>query len=187
MFEALVIQLARHMPVHSVCGIIGESDRKIWKLLDEYTSSAAASQDCSEIDSVGMDETSRTKGHNYVSLFVDMNEKRTVHVAEGKGHETVGDFVLSLEARNGDRNRITQASCDMSPAFIKGVREFLPNSEITFDRYHIMKLINAAVDETRRHEAAYQPVLSKSRYVLLKNNKDLTKKEREKLDELSWL
>jgi transposase len=184
LFEALVIEMCANMPVHCVCRIIGEEDRKIWKLLEEYVSSALASQDCSATTSVGMDETSRTKGHNYVSLFVDMDERRTVHVAEGKDHKTVEDFVLSLEARNGDRNRIRQASCDMSPAFIKGVNEFLPQADITFDRFHITKLINGAVDEVRRREVASQPILVKSRYVLLKNEENLTKKEKEKLEEL---
>jgi transposase len=184
LFEALVIEMCANMPVHCVCQIIGESDRKIWRLLAEYVSSALASQDCSAITAVGMDETSRAKGHNYVSLFVDMIERRTVHVAEGKDHKTVGDFVLSLEARNGDRNQVEQVSCDMSPAFIKGVKEFLPNADITFDKFHILKLINAAVDEVRRREVASQPILVKSRYVLLKNEENLTTKEREKLDEL---
>ncbi len=184
LFEALVIEMCANMPVHCVCRIIGESDRKIWRLLEEYVSSALASQDCSEITAVGMDETSRTKGHNYVSLFVDMIERKTVNVVEGKDHGTVGDFVMSLEVRNGDRNQVQQVSCDMSPAFIKGVNKFLPNADITFDKFHILKLINAAVDEVRRKEVASRPILVKSRYVLLKNEENLTVKEREKLDEL---
>jgi transposase len=184
LFEALVLEMRVHMPVHCVRRIIGEDDKKIWKMLDEYTSSALASQDCSGVTAVGMDETSRKKGHNYVSIFVDMNGRRTVHVAEGKDHETVGDFVASLEMRNGDRNQVKQVSCDMSPAFIKGVNEFLPQADITFDRFHITKLINAAVDETRRREVGSKPVLVKSRYVLLKNEENLTVKEREKLEEL---
>ncbi len=38
----------------------------------------------------------------------------------------------------------------MSPAFIKGVKEELPEAKITFDKFHILKLINEAVDEVRR-------------------------------------
>ncbi len=172
------------MPVHGVCEMIGGSDGKIWRLLDEYTSSSVASRDCSEITAVGMDETSRTKGRNYVSLFVDMDERRTVHAAKGKGRETVEDFVLSLEARNGDRDRVRQASCDMSPAFVKGVNEFLPRADIAFDKFHIMKLINAAVDEVRRREVASRPILVGSRHVLSKNEENLTGKEKEKPEEL---
>jgi len=146
LFEALIIELCAHMPVHSVCQIIKEHDNKIWRLLKKYVDQALESEDYSHISAVGMDETSRTKGHNYITLFVDMLKGKTVHVAEGKDHKTVGDFVDALESHNGDRNQVKDASCDMSPAFIKGVEKFLPEANITFDKFHILKIINKAVD-----------------------------------------
>ena len=72
----------------------------------------------------------------------------------------------------------------MSPAFIKGVMENLPKSQITFDKFHIVKKINEAVDEVRKQEAAGNPMLKNSRYALLKNENNLTKNQREKLQEL---
>ena len=72
----------------------------------------------------------------------------------------------------------------MSPAFIKGVKENLPNAEITFDKFHILKIINEGVDEFRRQEVESQDSLRGSRYIFLKNNKNLTKIQRAKLDEL---
>jgi len=184
LFEALVIELCAHMPIHSVCQIINESDNKIWRLLEQYVDKALESEDYSHITAVGMDETSRTKGHNYITLFVDMIKGKTVHVAEGKDHKTVNDFVEALESHNGDRRQIKDASCDMSPAFIKGVKEYLPEAKITFDKFHIVKIINEAVDQVRREEIASQPILTKARYVLLKNENNLTNSQRKKLEEL---
>jgi len=184
LFEALIIELCAHMPVHSVCQIINESDNKIWRLLEKYVDSALEHEDYSHITAVGMDETSRSKGHNYISLFVDMVKGKTVHVAEGKDHKTVKDFVQSLEKHNGDRNQIKDASCDMSPAFIKGIKEYLPEASITFDKFHILKVINKAVDQVRREEVSLQPILTKARYVLLKNHNNLTKNQKDKLEEL---
>ena len=40
----------------------------------------------------------------------------------------------------------------MSPAFISGVGEYLPNTTITFDKFHVVKLLNEALDEVRRTE-----------------------------------
>ena len=82
------------MPVHSVCQIINESDNKIWRLLERYVDKALEFEDYSHITAIGMDETSRTKGHNYITLFVDMLKGKTVHVAEGKDYKTVVDFVV---------------------------------------------------------------------------------------------
>jgi transposase len=184
LFEALIIELCAHMPVHSVCQIINESDNKIWRLLEKYVDKALESEDYSHITAVGMDETSRTKGHNYITLFVDMLKRKTVYVAEGKDHKTVEKFVDALESHKGDRNQIKDASCDMSPAFIKGVKEFLPEANITFDKFHIIKIINGAVDLVRRGETSIQPILINARYVLLKNEQNLTKNQRTKLEEL---
>jgi transposase len=184
LFEALIIELCAHMPVHSVCQIINESDNKIWRLLEKYVDKALESEDYSHITAVGMDETSRTKGHNYITLFVDMIKGKTVHVTEGKDHKTVKEFVRVLEEHNGDRNQIKDTSCDMSPAFIKGIEEYLPKASITFDKFHILKIINEAVDQVRREEVSLQPILTKARYVLLKNYDNLTKNQKEKLEEL---
>ncbi len=184
LFEALVIELCRHMPVNCVSKIVNVDDERLWRLLDKYVESAHACEDFSELFSIGMDETSRAKHHQYVTLFVDLKENRTVYVAEGKGHETVSDFAADLTEHGGDPLNITEVSCDMSPAFIKGVTASLPEAQITFDKFHIVKLINAAVDEVRRREVASHPILKRTRYVVLKNHQNLTESERIRLREL---
>jgi transposase len=77
----------------------------------------------------------------------------------------------------------------MSPAFIKGVSKELPNAKITFDKFHILKIINSVVDQVRREEAMTIPLfkkaLNKARYICLKNDANLTGKERLRKEELS--
>jgi transposase len=46
-----------------------------------------------------MDETSRKKGHTYITVFADLQQRRTIHVCEGRDAETVADFVSSLESK----------------------------------------------------------------------------------------
>ncbi len=70
----------------------------------------------------------------------------------------------------------------MWPAYIKGVKSSFPNAEITFDRFHIMKIMNQAVDEVRRMEAKNTDVLKNTRYLWLKNPTNLTAKQRRKMD-----
>ena len=57
----------------------------------------------------------------------------------------------------------------MSKAFAKGVAESLPNAQVTFDKFHVVSLVNDAVDEVRRQERKDHPQLKGSRYVFLKN------------------
>ena len=185
LFEALLIQLCKAMPVHNVSNLTGVSDHKIWRVLDTYIELAKKDEDYSDISTIGMDETSIAKGHDYITLFVDLVERKTLHISAGKDNKTVVDFVEELEAKQGDRKAIKQVSCDMSPAFIKGVKENLPQAEITFDKFHIIKLINEAVDQVRREEAHYTPELKGNRYIFLKNETNLTEKQKGIKEELS--
>lgn len=184
LFEALILQLAKGMPVHQVCQLVKISDHKIWSILDKYTERTRALSDYSGVTKVGIDETSIAKGHDYVSLFVDLEKKKTIFVAEGKGSATVMEFAADLAQHNGNANQVTDVSCDMSPAFIKGTREHLPEAEITFDKFHIVKLINEAVDEVRRTEAKANPLLKGTRYLFLKNDRNLSQEQREKKESL---
>ncbi len=66
------------------------------------------------------------KKHEYITLFVNMKKKKTIHINDGKRGETVEDFAEHLEAMNGSCNAVTNASYDMSPAFVKKGRQISP-------------------------------------------------------------
>lgn len=185
LFEALLLQLCKVMPVHNVSQLTGVSDYKIWRTLDIYIELSRKDESYSELNTLGMDETSVAKGHDYITLFVDLVKRKTLFITAGKDHQTVVDFVDELESKKGDRKAIKQVSCDMSPAFIKGVKENLPEAEITFDKFHIIKIINKAVDQVRREEYRYTPELKGNRYIFLKNESNLTAKQKEAKDALN--
>ena len=187
LFEALMMQMCQNMPVHNVGKILKVKDHKLWRMLDCYVQKAMYGGDHSAISAVGMDETSLKKGHNYITMFVDMHKKKTVFISEGKDSSTVTKFAEMLECHNGHREHIKDVSCDMSPAFIKGVREELPAAQITFDKFHILKIINEGVDAVRRAEAKDTPALLGARYALLKNEANLTAKQRATRESLSKL
>lgn len=75
----------------------------------------------------------------------------------------------------------------MLPAFIKGISKSLPKAQITFDKFHIIKLINEVVDKVRRAEVKDNPMLKGSRYALLKNDENLTKRQAKTKASLSKL
>jgi len=185
LFEALILRLCSHMPVHQVGKMLGLHDGRLWHVLDGYVFKGQLQSDFSDVRQIGVDETSYKKGHDYISLFVDLEKRRTIHISDGKGHQTFHHFAEDFESFAGDVNKISDISCDMSPAFIKGAQEVCPNAQITFDRFHILKIINEAVDQVRRQEAKTNPVLKGARFAILKNEKNLTKKQQETREKLS--
>lgn len=181
MMEAFVMALVKEMPVNAVARLLKEYDTRIWRILNYYVNEAVDKQDLSNVQCIGIDETSTKKGHKYVSIFVDLAKSQVVHVTEGKGASTVKDFATILECKNGHADNIKTACCDMSPAFISGIGKHLKNAEITFDKFHIMKLVNKAVDQVRREESITNDLLKNTRYLWLKNtlsnSNELTRKE----------
>ena len=138
-----------------------------------------------DVRRVCIDETAAKRGQDYITLVVDIDGRRVVFVADGRSADTVRQFVDHLEDHGGDASRIKQASIDMSAAFIKGVTENLTEAEITFDRFHVMKLIGEAIDTVRRDEVKAQPELRGTRYAWIKNAANLTRRQSAVLDTLS--
>ena len=185
LFEALLMQLCQAMPVNRVASITKTSDDKLWSMLDRYINRTREYEDFKDIESIGMDETSRAKGHEYITLFVDLQKRRTIFITQGKDNLTVARFAYDFQNHNGSIKAIKDVSCDMSPAFIKGVKENLPNAKITFDKFHILKIINEAVDKVRKEEVGTNKLLKGTKYIWLKNYNNLTMKQKEKLDEFT--
>ena len=185
LFEALVMQLCQAMPVNRVASITKTSDDKLWDMLEKYIDTARQEENFENIDAIGLDETSRAKGHEYITLFVDLKERRTIFITEGKDNLTVARFAYDFQNHNGSIKNIKDVSCDMSPAFIKGVTENLPDTKITFDKFHILKIINEAVDKVRREEVGTNKLLKGTKYIWLKNSKNLTVKQKAELETLT--
>lgn len=178
LFETLLVDLARQMPVSGVAAEARVHPDSVWRVLRHYVDEAVARRDLSGVRTVGLDECSKQKGHQYLTSFCDLDQARVVFVAEGKAAETVAAFAGHLVAHGGTPAQVTQVCCDMAPAYIAGVEAYLPQAAITFDRYHVMAILNRAVDEVRRQEAREVEGLKATRYLWLKNPENLTVKQR---------
>ena len=66
----------------------------------------------------------------------------------------------------------------MSPAYISGIRNNFPDSSIVFDRFHIVKLLNEAMDKVRKAERREHQALKGHKYTFLKKNKNLSAEQR---------
>ena len=184
LFEAYVLALAKTMPIANAAERLGEHDTRLWRIVEHYVWRAVEKLDLSRVRRIAADETSARRGHDYISLFVDMARRKVVYVADGKDAATVKEFADFLEAHGGRREAVTDASIDMGAAFEAGIKENFPNAEITFDKFHVIKLANEAVDQVRREEARNNFQIKGRRYIFLKNVDRLTQEEKEALSRL---
>jgi len=152
-FEAFALTLMREMPVSKAGEILGETDQRLWRVLFAHVDAAWAGLSWESVVWVGADEMNRRKGHNYLTVFVDLAAKRVLLAVEGKDAGTWERFAEALYQHNGHPKAITQVAIDMSPAYVKGVKENLGNAAIVFDKFHVVSQVVKAVEEVRRKEA----------------------------------
>ena len=104
---------------------------------------------------------------------------------EGRDADTVRAFAKDLREHGGDPDLVTAACIDMSKSYIAGVGRHLPEAAITFDRFHVIQLANAALEEVRRAEVRENPALKNSRWMWLKDKHSWTKRQIHQHHELS--
>ena len=187
LFEAFVMTLVKGMPVAAAARLVGEHDTRLWRVIQHYVEMAVARMDLADLRRVAIDETAAKRGQNYITLFVDIDARKVVYVSEGKDADTVARFADHVDDHNSDASRIKQVCVDMSGAYIKGVEHNLTEAEITFDKFHAVKLVNDAVDQVRRAESRERPELKHSRYLWLKNERRLSVAQLTALAELTQM
>jgi len=188
-FEAFALTLMREMPVKKAGEILGETDQRLWRMLHAHIEAARAQADWSEVVWVGADEMNRKKGHNYVTVFADLLNKRVLFGTEGKDASVWERFAQELQAHNGHPKAITQVAIDMSAAYVKGVRENFGNAQLVFDKFHVIQEANEGVEKVRRLEAQDELMaqhLAKSQWIFRKNPEAHTEREVERLGQMDW-
>ena len=141
---------------------------------------------------IGVDEKSFAKRHKYMTLVCDLATGSVEHVADGRSQESLQAYFHRFEKTKLDR---IQAIClDMHDPYIAAVRECVPNGtdKIVFDKFHVMRLMNDAVDKVRRQEnkklrSQQEDVLIGTKYLWLYNPKNIPERLLPRFDELRRL
>jgi len=180
MFEAFsMLLIESEMPVSKAADIMDVYPQRLWNMFSYWIERAHQADDQSNVTVLGIDETSSKKGHSYVTVAVDMEQRKVVYAVPGKGSDTIGSIADHLESKGSGKGQIRHACIDMSPAFISGIIHNFKNTSITFDKFHVVKLINEAMDKVRKLERKEFEMLKGYKYTFLKNSKNLSEQARE--------
>jgi transposase len=183
LFEALSMALIeKEMPVNKVGHLLKENPHRIWTIFNHWIKLAYQADDPSSVTQLGFDETSRRKGHKYVTVAVDLEQRRVIHVVEGKDAKTFEEIKDYLVLKNVEPEQIAQVSIDLSPAFISGIKNNFPQAEITFDRFHVVKLLTDAMNKVRQQERLEHNKLKGHKYTFFKNQNSLSESKKASLD-----
>jgi transposase len=187
LFEQAAVILAREMPVAAAARFVDITDKRLWRVVQHYVTRAVAKLDLGAVRAVGLDETSSKRGHNYVTVFIDMDraDKPVIFVTPGKGKACVAAFRTFLLGHRGEPTRVAEVVCDMSPAFLAALATSFPKAAVTVDWFHVVQLFTTAVDQVRKAEARSRQLPKAIRWAVLKaGDASLTDDQRIALAEL---
>src|SRR4030095_6631189 len=98
LFEALVLMLCQQMTFAAAARLVGETRHRVATICQRYVHWALARVDFSEVRDLPIDDTSRARGHDYITLAADAEKRRVLAVAEGRGVETIEALAAELDA-----------------------------------------------------------------------------------------
>ena len=190
LFEAQVLAACmRGSTAEAVAEALGEDDRRPRDMLGRAVAQARGSADYSGVRRVGTGETSRSRGHTYISTMPGLDGRRCVAVTDGNDRGSVGRMCDQLEAHGGDRAAIVEVTRDMSGSFSSGVPGEMPEATQTIDRFYVMQLFSRATDRVRcrerRESDEKREALKRTKYVWLKREGSLTERQREVRERLA--
>src|SRR3979411_1021920 len=143
-----------------------------------------------QIDAIGVDEIQYAKGHKYLTLVyqIDLDVTRLLWVGRERTIESFRGFFAVI----GDdlASKIVFVCSDMWQPYLKVIREKCSDALHILDRFHIQAKMNKALDQVRAEESGRMkregqaPVLRKSRWLLLKHQRNLKNDQRFRLRDL---
>jgi len=185
LFESYVMALIENeMPVNKIGKLVDEDAHRLWTIFNYWIERSYSADQPNQIVKLGVDETSQKKGHKYITIGVDLDERRVIHATEGKSKSSIERIKCYLESKSLAPDKVKHVSMDMSRSFISGTRDCFPEAEMHFDRFHIVKLLNEAMDEVRKFERKEHEELKGHKYTFLKNKSKLSKQKVRELGEL---
>lgn len=187
-FEQTVGYLAQMSAKTVVSTMMRVSWQTVGKIVERLVKRLLPKDKLEGLRQIGVDELSYRKHHKYITIVTNHEDGRVVWMHEGKSAETFHKFFDELgDERSRKLDHITM---DMSQAYISAVKTRAPRAQIVFDRFHVQKLVQEALDEVRRSEvreadtAEAKNGLKRTRFALLKNPWNLKPLETGRLNDL---
>ena len=185
-FALTVLDMLRFSTIRSAAEYLGVGWDLVKNIHKERLQFLYRKIPLSEVTTIGIDEFSFKQGYHFMTVVTELDTGRILHAVEGKGKDDIQPFLETLARK---AKGLKAVAMDMSSAYFSAVRESLPHVDIVFDRFHIMALMNQAIDELRRDhqrelDVLGQQTLKGSRFLLLQNYDSLAPERKGRLDAL---
>jgi transposase len=185
-FDRYVVDLCRIAPIKHVALFLSAGWDLVKEVFKEHLKKRLKKRKLTKVRYSAIDEFSVRKGHQYMTVVLDLETGEVLYANEGKDAGAIIPFLKQIKRKGA---KLAAVAIDMSPAYIQAIGEVFPQVDIVHDPYHVVAMVNKAIDETRRDMARElnQPerqYIKGSRFLLLKGLENLSPHSLERLMKL---
>lgn len=186
-YEKYIVRLTERMTISDV-SLISDLDWKTVKDIDKYyIKQRLVGIEAFTPKRLGIDEVAYEKGHKYLTVVRDLDLNQVIWIGVDRKKGTLDSFFTILGKEK--QRLITVVVLDMWDPYISSIKEHCPSVDIVFDKFHIIKKVNEAVDTIRKQEFAKAAEeeriqMKRKRFIILKRGKNLTEEQQEKLQDI---
>jgi transposase len=172
LMDALVLTLAKKLPVSAIAQMFGVSENRIWRAINVHVKAARAKTSYADVHALGVDDKYVGRRLDYLTIFHDPLARRVIGTVEGRKADTFATFKDDFILHQGLTEAIGLITMDMSRSFQAAARNPFRNAELCFDAFHVAQLVHDTLDQVRRNEVKQDASLKGSRWALLKSSRD---------------
>ncbi|MBD2742750.1 ISL3 family transposase [Coleofasciculus sp. FACHB-1120] len=194
-----ILQEVLENDIHNVAKKSVVTTEEIERMLKDAASELLESKP-TELKRLGIDEIALTKGKgNYCAVLIDLEKSKLIGIIDGRTQAEISQVIRGWGREVLES--IEEVTIDLWKGYKNLVIELMPKAQVVADRFHVMAQINKELDIQRKREkrkvedliktakrleekAEHEQVLAglkKSKYALLKNEKDLSEEQESKL------
>jgi transposase len=182
-----VAVLARELPWLRVAVHVGLNWKTVEAIVEGVVLWGLAHRRWTPLHTIGIDEVSRRKGHQYLTIVYDLERGRVVWVGRDRNAGTMQRFFAWLGPRRA--RSIHTVCCDLWAIYLDALHTHLPQATVVCDRFHLTQHLSRAVDDVRRQtwrrmQGRAKAEFKQTRFLWLKNPANLERAERTRLSAL---
>lgn len=185
------VRLARDLPLRKAADLLGIGETRLRNWDKAMLGEHLQRPDLDAMRFLLVDEKAIGRGHDYVTVVLNAETGELLHSHEGRRKASLKAFFDTLS--NKQKANIQAVCADRSGAYVECIREQLPNTDICYDRFHLVKNFNDIVDKVRREEwnrarrendDRTARLIKGQRYNLLRRGEKNTDEQQSRLEEL---
>jgi transposase len=182
-FERFVVELCAIATIKAVAAFLGVGWDLVKGIFKEDLRRRLKRRKLGQIRYIAVDEFATRKGHHYMTVVMDLESGQILHADQGKDAAALAPFLRVLRRK---KVKLRAVAMDMSPAYMQAVKDVFPEVDIVHDPYHVVAMVNRAIDETRRDmyrtlSGEQRQVIKGIRFLLLKSLESLAEHSLAKL------